>query len=81
MLFISALSDIEDKLKAFQVGGLDYISKPFQFEEVKARVPTHIQLKTYQDDMEANIALGMKNQKHQPQKPSKHSAKPLSTHA
>jgi len=59
VLFISALSDIEDKLKAFQVGGLDYISKPFQFEEVKARVSTHVQLKAYQDDMEAKIELGM----------------------
>lgn len=59
VLFISALSDLEDKLKAFQVGGLDYISKPFQFEEVKARVSTHVQLKAYQDEMEAKIALGV----------------------
>ncbi|MDC9728129.1 MAG: two-component system response regulator [Methyloprofundus sp.] len=59
ILFISALSDVNDKLKAFQVGGLDYITKPFQFEEVKARVSTHLQLKAYQDDMEAKIKEGV----------------------
>jgi len=60
VLFISALTDLNDKLKAFQVGGLDYISKPFQFEEVKARVSTHIQLKAYQNEMEEKISQGVK---------------------
>jgi len=59
VLFISALSDLNDKLKAFQVGGLDYISKPFQFEEVKARVSTHLQLKAYQDKMEEQVKEGI----------------------
>ncbi len=60
VLFISALNDVADKIKAFSVGGLDYINKPFQFEEVKARVATHLSLKAYEDDMEAKIALGIR---------------------
>ena len=38
VIFISALDNIEDKAKAFQVGGVDYILKPFEYEEVQARV-------------------------------------------
>ena len=44
VIFISAASDMEDKVRAFQEGGVDYISKPFQKEEVIARVKTHIAL-------------------------------------
>lgn len=60
VLFISALSDVPDKVKAFNVGGLDYINKPFQFDEVKARVSTHLKLKAYQDRMEEKIAQGVR---------------------
>ena len=45
VLFISGLSETTDKVKAFQVGGADYITKPFQFEEVEARVATHLELR------------------------------------
>lgn len=44
VIFISAASDMEDKVKAFEAGGVDYITKPFQKEEVVARVKTHIAL-------------------------------------
>jgi CheY-like chemotaxis protein len=44
VIFLSALSETEDKVKAFQSGGVDYVTKPFQFEEVQARVDIHIQL-------------------------------------
>lgn len=44
VIFISAASDIEDKVQAFQAGGVDYITKPFQKEEVIARVKTHVSL-------------------------------------
>ena len=44
VIFLSALSATEDKIKGFQVGGADYITKPFQLEEVKARVHTHLKL-------------------------------------
>jgi putative two-component system response regulator len=60
VLFISALNDVADKIKAFNVGALDYINKPFQFEEVKARVATHLRLKAYEDDMGSQIAKGIR---------------------
>lgn len=52
VLFISALSEIEDKIKAFSVGGVDYVTKPFQEEEVSARVNTHLRLRKMQIEME-----------------------------
>jgi sigma-B regulation protein RsbU (phosphoserine phosphatase) len=55
VLFISALDEIQDKMKAFSVGGLDYITKPFQLEEVVARVETHLALRRLQRNLiEAN---------------------------
>ena len=42
VIFISALDDVLDKVKAFQVGGVDYISKPFQGEEVMARIENQL---------------------------------------
>lgn len=55
VLFISALDEIHDKMKAFSVGGLDYITKPFQMEEVLARVRTHLLLWRLQNNLkEAN---------------------------
>jgi CheY-like chemotaxis protein len=48
VIFISALNATEDKIKGFQSGGVDYISKPFQFEEVHARVETHLKLRRAQ---------------------------------
>ncbi|MEM7798941.1 MAG: hybrid sensor histidine kinase/response regulator [Chloroflexota bacterium] len=45
IIFISALKDINDKVLAFQVGGVDYITKPFQIDEVLARVKTQIDLR------------------------------------
>ncbi len=44
VLFLSALNETKDKLNAFRSGGVDYITKPFQLEEVRARVETHLQL-------------------------------------
>ena len=44
VIFVSALSEPLDKVKAFGSGGVDYIVKPFQLEEVLARVETHIKL-------------------------------------
>ena len=42
VIFISALDEVLDKVKAFTIGGVDYITKPIQFEEVLARVQTHL---------------------------------------
>jgi len=44
IIFISALNEAIDKVKAFSIGGVDYITKPFQAEEASARVATHIEL-------------------------------------
>jgi PAS domain S-box-containing protein len=44
VLFTSALSDTIDKVKGFRAGGVDYITKPFQVEEVLARIQTHLAL-------------------------------------
>ena len=44
IIFISALEQIEDKIKAFKLGGVDYITKPFNEAEVLSRIQTHIKL-------------------------------------
>jgi putative two-component system response regulator len=44
VIFLSALNEAEDKLRGFRAGSVDFITKPFQFEEVHARVQTHLQL-------------------------------------
>ena len=45
VIFVSALNETIDKVKAFRAGGVDYVTKPFQFEEVYARIQTHLQLR------------------------------------
>lgn len=52
VIFLSALSDTSDKVEAFRVGGVDYVTKPFQIEEVEARVETHLRLKRLQQELE-----------------------------
>jgi two-component system, sensor histidine kinase and response regulator len=52
VIFLSALHETEDKVKAFRSGGVDYIAKPFQIEEVHARVETHLQLRALQKELE-----------------------------
>ncbi|MDB9314162.1 hybrid sensor histidine kinase/response regulator [Spirulina sp. CS-785/01] len=44
IIFISALNDPTDKVNAFEVGGVDYITKPFQLQEVLARVENHLKI-------------------------------------
>jgi two-component system sensor histidine kinase/response regulator len=51
VIFLSALNETQDKIKAFRSGAVDYISKPFQFEEVSARVETHLKLHDLQRAM------------------------------
>ena len=58
MIFLSALNDVFDKVKAFQVGGVDYITKPFQLEEVIARVRNQLALTAAQKEIcELNAQL------------------------
>ncbi|MBE2222223.1 MAG: hybrid sensor histidine kinase/response regulator [Anaerolineae bacterium] len=55
VIFISALDDVIDKVQAFSVGGVDYITKPFQVEEVLARVETHLTIRTLQKQLEKQV--------------------------
>jgi diguanylate cyclase (GGDEF)-like protein len=58
VIFISALDDTEDKIRAFEVGGVDYITKPFQVEEVMMRLETHLSIRRLQSELEAaNLQL------------------------
>ncbi|MBO0349181.1 response regulator [Phormidium pseudopriestleyi FRX01] len=58
VIFLSALNDVEDKVKAFEAGGVDYISKPFQEAEVLSRVQTHLKLRQLQINLqEKNLCL------------------------
>lgn len=52
IIFLSALDDVKDKVKGFSVGAVDYISKPFQADEVIARVETHIKIKQLEKRLE-----------------------------
>ena len=52
VIFISALDDVLDKVKAFQVGGVDYVTKPFQVEEVLARIETHLTIRHLQQQLQ-----------------------------
>ncbi|MBP0017303.1 MAG: hybrid sensor histidine kinase/response regulator [Cyanobacteria bacterium SBLK] len=53
IIFISALDDLFDKVKAFEAGGIDYIAKPFQAEEVFLRVRTHLTLSRLQKKLKS----------------------------
>ena len=64
VIFISALNETIDKVKAFRVGGVDYVTKPFQFEEVYARVQTHLQLhrlEKLRDDLTHMVVHDLRN--------------------
>lgn len=52
VIFISALNETADKIKAFSVGGADYVTKPFQFEEVYARVKAQLELRRQKHELQ-----------------------------
>ncbi len=54
VIFISAVDDLESKVTAFNIGGVDYVSKPFQVEELTARISTHLSLRSLQQQLENN---------------------------
>jgi signal transduction histidine kinase len=56
VIFLTALGDVNDKVRAFEVGGVDYVTKPFQVEEVLARVRTHIALRRAKRELEQSYA-------------------------
>src|SRR5579863_9227144 len=51
VIFLSALNDASDKVHAFQCGGVDYVTKPFQVDEVQARVRTHLKIHQLQKEL------------------------------
>lgn len=53
IIFLSALDDTQSKVKGFEVGGVDYVTKPFQREEVIARVQTQLKISTLTKNLEA----------------------------
>lgn len=62
VIFLSALNEVFDKVKAFQAGGVDFITKPFQVEEVLARVNTHLTIRAQQKALKKqNKELHKKN--------------------
>jgi formate hydrogenlyase transcriptional activator len=56
VIFMTALSDLVEKVKGFEVGGVDYLTKPVQHEEVLARITTHLTIRRLQQQLqEQNI--------------------------
>ena len=53
VIFLSARDAVDDKVKGFELGAVDYVSKPFQFEEVVARVNTQLELKRAREEIAA----------------------------
>ncbi len=52
VIFITAMNDVEDETRGFDVGGIDYITKPVSPPKVRARVKTHLELKRTRDLLE-----------------------------
>jgi DNA-binding NtrC family response regulator len=58
VIFMTALADLDDKIRGFAAGAVDYVAKPFQAEEVIARVGTHLELRRLQQALQvSNAAL------------------------
>jgi putative two-component system response regulator len=58
VMFVSGLQGTDDKVEAFRVGAVDYVSKPFQAEEVLARIKTHLRLSQLQLELTShNVQL------------------------
>ena len=55
VIFVSALTEPLDKLKAFGAGGADYIAKPFDISEVRARVATHLEIRRLRRELDRTI--------------------------
>ncbi|MBW4511295.1 MAG: hybrid sensor histidine kinase/response regulator [Scytonematopsis contorta HA4267-MV1] len=56
IIFMTALSDTDSKVRALELGAVDYIAKPFQEKEVLARVKTHLQLSNLTNNLEEQVA-------------------------
>jgi len=54
VIFVSALGETMDKVRGFAVGGVDYVTKPFQLDEVKARVAAHLELRRHRRELQSS---------------------------
>lgn len=61
VIFLSAYSEVFDKVKAFKCGGVDYISKPFQLEEVIVRIETQLRLRQAQLELQEAKAQALRS--------------------
>ena len=57
VIFLSALSDTDNKIEGFKAGGVDYITKPFQKDEVLARIKTHLEIRKLQKERDERIQI------------------------
>ncbi|MGB3559386.1 MAG: response regulator [Geitlerinemataceae cyanobacterium] len=62
VIFMTALADTEHKLKAFQLGAVDYMAKPFHKEEILARIDVHLKLRSLTRQLEKQNALLQESQ-------------------
>ncbi len=62
VIFMSARDEVLDKIRAFEVGGVDYVTKPFHLEELLARVATHVSLRALQRQLQGT-ALALADEK------------------
>jgi sigma-B regulation protein RsbU (phosphoserine phosphatase) len=60
VMFLSSLEDVQDKAKGFEAGGNDYLVKPFEILEVKARVKSLLRAKAYADSVKEKIAYDLR---------------------
>ena len=60
VIFITALADIDSKVKGFEAGGVDYVTKPIEWKEILARVSTHLTLRELQKDLQKEITAHQK---------------------
>jgi two-component system, sensor histidine kinase and response regulator len=56
VIFISALHDVKDKVEGFEAGGVDYVIKPFEQEEVRQRIKTHLTIVRLRKDLQKQVA-------------------------
>ena len=56
VVFLSGLTDLDDRVQGFQLGAVDFVAKPFQRDELLARVSTHLQLARLQKDLISEVA-------------------------
>ncbi len=56
IIFMTALVDVDNKVQAFEMGAVDYVTKPFERKEVLARINTHLTLRRLQKNLENEIA-------------------------